>query len=341
MDDLAWKRLTTHFPRVPRGMRIEHTTRPTPAGAPIDAHARPILACAFSPDSRSVAVSGGGMIPGAVDVRVLDVASRELRTICGGHVMGVFDLAWDARTGLLASASHDYSVILWDVARSDAIFVVGGEDDYRSRSHVRFTGPELVIADGETFGDARGGLTVVDLERGEVRVVHEVADGHGIGALDVAGERIVIGDADPHGSSTTGALTCLDLAGAVRWRITPGVRIDDVASIGDRLVAIAHDAAYHAELLVFEPDGAIHTRRALTSDIVTTRLAVLGDRVAIACGARLEICVGPDLAVERAMDLGAAACSVAWSPDGAWIAIGTQKKQLRLFDALSGAEHLG
>jgi WD40 repeat protein len=33
-------------------------------------------------------------------------------------------------------------------------------------------------------------------------------------------------------------------------------------------------------------------------------------------------------------------CSVAWSPDGRWIAVGTLQQTVRLFEATTGTEHL-
>jgi hypothetical protein len=65
--------------------------------------------------------------------------------------MGVFDLTFDPGTGLLASASHDYSVVLWDLERNDAIALVADPDAGISRSAARFIGGSVIVADGMTF----------------------------------------------------------------------------------------------------------------------------------------------------------------------------------------------
>src|SRR5262249_42714641 len=107
MDDLAWRRLCQRFPRVPSKFRVEQARERAEPGQPLQGGSRPVIALAFSPDATTLAASGGGLIPGAVDIRVFDVPSRELRKICHYHCMGVFNLAFDPATGLLASASHD------------------------------------------------------------------------------------------------------------------------------------------------------------------------------------------------------------------------------------------
>jgi WD40 repeat protein len=125
MHDLRWRKLCRQFPYVPRNFRIERVQQRMDTGRPFRSGSRPPIALAFSPDASSIAVAGGGLIPGAAEIRVFDVASRELRKICHYHRMGVFDLAFDPDTALLASASHDYSVVLWDFDREDAIALVG------------------------------------------------------------------------------------------------------------------------------------------------------------------------------------------------------------------------
>lgn len=154
-------------------------------GRPLQGGSRPVIALAFSSDGTTLAASGGGLIPGAVDIRVFDVPSRELRKICHYHSMGVFNLAFDPGTGLLASASHDYSVVLWELERSDAIFLVGGPDAGISRTAAKFVGTQVVIADGMTFAGARATLTRADLTSGDFQILFELDEGLGIDHLEV------------------------------------------------------------------------------------------------------------------------------------------------------------
>jgi WD40 repeat protein len=66
-------------------------------------------ALAFSPDGRTLAVSGGPR------VFVWDVPGRRLRGRIAGHANQVNAVAFAPTGGLLATASHDGSVRFWDV----------------------------------------------------------------------------------------------------------------------------------------------------------------------------------------------------------------------------------
>jgi WD40 repeat protein len=61
----------------------------------------------------------------------------------------------------------------------------------------------------------------------------------------------------------------------------------------------------------------------------------------VAYGHGVEVCRIKSLKPQLKLRLGdERACSVAWSPDGAWIAVGTLERTVRLFDAATGKEHL-
>lgn len=72
-------------------------------------------AVAWSPDSRIVA-SGGYH-----DVCLWDVATGKLRARLSGHTNQIYSMAWSAASGLLASASSDGTVRLWDVRQNQAV----------------------------------------------------------------------------------------------------------------------------------------------------------------------------------------------------------------------------
>lgn len=72
-------------------------------------------AVAWSPDSRIVA-SGGYH-----DVCLWDVATGTLRARLTGHTNQVYSLAWSAPSALLASASSDGTIRLWDARQSQAV----------------------------------------------------------------------------------------------------------------------------------------------------------------------------------------------------------------------------
>ena len=72
-------------------------------------------AVAWSPDSQVVA-SGG-----YPDICLWDVATGRLRARLSGHTNQIYSMAWSSASGLLASASSDGSVRVWDGRQSQAL----------------------------------------------------------------------------------------------------------------------------------------------------------------------------------------------------------------------------
>jgi WD40 repeat protein len=345
MDDSAWQQLCEQFPLAPADFRIERAEQRTKPGRPLQGGNRPVIALAFSPDSTSLAASGGGLIPGAADICVFDVASRELRNICRYHCMGVFNLAFDPRTGLLASASHDYSVVLWALERDDAIFVVGGPDAGISRNAARFIGTRIIIADGMTFAGERATLTTIDLATRNIRVLFELDGDLGIGRLAVLPqEELLIAAIDDQRLPGPAEIRCVTLDGTERARFQLEVSLYDLAALDARtLVATGSFGGGETEVLVLDAASRqVRARRTLGPEIgANVAGSPGGDRVAVAYDRGVEICRLKSLEPELQLTLADEhACSVAWSPDGAWIAVGTLERTVRLFEAKTGAEHL-
>jgi WD40 repeat protein len=343
MDDVAWKRLTAQFPEVPAKFRMEVVAERAPAGTPIVAHERPVIALAFSPDSRTVAVSGGGMIPGAATIRVFDVESRTLTRICHAHVMGVFSLAFDPRTGLLASASHDYSVILWELERREAIFLVGEPDGGISRSSVAFVDAHVVVGDGMTFGGEQACLHTIDLATGERTTLFELDGDRGIAHLTRVPEGLIVAVREMW-SRAPPELRVVAQDGAVITSTVLPRSIYELAAVDARRVIVAEeDADGNTELFVVDALSGVRTASRVLGDEIGASIAVSpsGDRIAVGYADRIEVCDATTLAARAQLPVGATVCSVAWSPDGRWIATGTIGKTLHLFDAASGREHLG
>jgi WD40 repeat protein/serine/threonine protein kinase len=76
------------------------------------AHAGPLEALAFSPDGRWLASVSGS----TAEVRLWDAHSRQLRLELTGHRLGCRHIAFNSAGTQLASAGHDGTVRLWDVA---------------------------------------------------------------------------------------------------------------------------------------------------------------------------------------------------------------------------------
>jgi len=244
------------------------------------------------------------------------------------HSMGVFALAFDPRTGLLASASHDYSVILWDFERRDAVFVLGGPDARVSRRALAFAGTQLLVADGMTWRDVRATLTAIDLESGEAQILMRLDKDLGIGAMAVSDE-IAVAIYDPRGGFGHG-IRLLHPDGRERLRIEPQLSVQEMSLLPNLLVATVATEGGGTELVVF--DRARGARRAsrVLGEVLGACVSAQGDELVVAYGNAVEVCEVATLAPRRRIELGSEeACSVAWSHG--CIAVGTAQKTLRLF----------
>jgi WD40 repeat protein len=345
MDDLSWQKLCTQFPQVPADFRVERMQQQAKPGRPLQGGNRPVISLAFSPDATMLAASGGGLIPGPADIRVFNVASRELRKVCHYHCMGVFNLTFDPSTALLASTSHDYSVVLWELDRNDAIFLVGGPDCGISRTAAEFVGSQVVVADGMTFADSRAALATFDLATGKIQTLFELDGDLGISKLVVLPEHeLLVAAIDSQRSTGCLEMRCVTIDGTERARYPLEMSLYDLAAADSgTLVSTGTFDGETTEILAFEAvSGRLKARRPLGPQIgayVATSPA--RDHFAVAYDRGVEVCSLMSLRPELRLKLGdERPCSVTWSPDGAWIAVGTHERTVRLFDAANGVEHL-
>jgi WD40 repeat protein len=345
MDDLGWRSLCARFPQVPANFRIEHVRQRAQPGRPLRGGNRPVIALAFSPDAASLAACGGGAIPGAVDIRIFEIASRELRKTCHYHCMGVFNLTFDPRSGLLASASHDYSVVLWDLGRDDAIFLVGGLDAGISRNAAGFVGTRVIVADGMTFSGERASLTSFDMATGDIRTLFQLDGDLGVSSLVVLPEEeLLIAAIDNQHFPGCPEIRCLTIDGTERARCQLATNLYDLAAVDARTLVVTGsvDDGQTEILIVDAESGQTKARRNLGPEIgAYVASSPARDRIAVAYDHSVQICGLQSLQPERQLPLAdERACSVAWSPDGAWIAVGTHERTVRLFEAATGREHL-
>jgi len=116
----VWKRLTHEYPRQPASWKFVDGDETE--GSYV--HSSPVLAMSFSPDDSVLAIAGGGFLPRSdPTIRLIDSTTLKNTRTLMGHVHGIHDISFDRETGILASASHDYSVCLWNLSADDVIFL--------------------------------------------------------------------------------------------------------------------------------------------------------------------------------------------------------------------------
>lgn len=175
-----WKRLCRSFERIPAGWKVIAGDQTEGAYR----HGTSILGLSFSPDDSALALAGGGCLPG-VDgsVRLVDVATRKNVKTLRAHVHGVHDVSFDPQTGILASASYDYAVHLWNLEANDVIFLVGEDDKTKGYSRFARTGSLLAIGEYAHYGGPHS-LYVYDLQA--QKKVFEIAMPDELGVTSVA-----------------------------------------------------------------------------------------------------------------------------------------------------------
>ncbi len=329
----SWEQLCKSFPQVPRGFEV---TKPGKGG--LGSYERPVIALDFSPDSRFVALSGGGRIPGPATIRVCDAKDGSTRYVCSYHSMGVFDVSYDPGTGLLASASHDYAVVVWNPRRADAIFVVGGPWACVSRSSVRFFGGSLYVGDGMTWEDNRACLTAHDLATGEATPLVEFDEGDGVSRMCCAPDRtalVVAADAQRGSHDNTHILVFSEDHTQQARLVIPHVTFALTALRENRIAMVVSPTGEDFELRVVDAmTGEVERRQRLGSDIGgSLQRSPDGRRILLGYGSSLRVLDSVSLEEHAAYETVDTCTSVAWSPDGKKLAAGTRSGTLELFAA--------
>jgi len=155
-----WKRLCQSFRLAPAQWEV--TDGDETEGS--YRHGTSVLGLSFSPDDSILALAGGGCIPGVdSSIRLIDVTTKKNVRTLHAHVCGVHDVSFDPQTSILASASFDYTVHLWNLEKEDVIFL-RGEDD-KTKGYSRFTRDGSLLAIGEyDYYEAPHSFYVYDLK---------------------------------------------------------------------------------------------------------------------------------------------------------------------------------
>lgn len=180
MFQKLWERICSSFQLVPANWQFadgdEHD------GAYV--HSTSVLGLSFSPDDSLLALAGGGCLPGADgSVRIIDVATRGNTRTLFSHSHGIHDVSFDPSTGILASASFDYSVNLWNLLSEDVIFLRG--EDAKTKGFSKFTASGSLLAIGEyAYYDPPHSVYLYDLSK--QKNVLEMALPNGLGVSSLA-----------------------------------------------------------------------------------------------------------------------------------------------------------
>jgi WD40 repeat protein len=93
--------------------------------SPIESNMRVIVALAFSPDNKTLAVGGVSLSDSDTPIRMWDVATGKEGTPLKGHTSRLSHLAFCPGTNILASASADKTVRFWDTTTNKQISSIG------------------------------------------------------------------------------------------------------------------------------------------------------------------------------------------------------------------------
>jgi WD40 repeat protein len=253
-----WKLLCNAFPYIPKPWEITVGDETEEAYQ----HGTSILGLSFSPDDSLLALAGGGCIP-HVDgsIRLIDVATRKNVRTLRAHVCGVHDVSFDLQSGLLATASYDYAVHLWNLDAGDVIALLGSDD--KTKGYSKFTREGSLLAIGEyAYYDGPHSIHLYDLKSQKKVFEYALPDEMGVGAMALSADSkylaVVACDRD---ETTKPRLLVVQLGPftvqVVKEHVFEGFQFFDLAFVGgnDRLVGgICDDSSGDFESGLIEID---------------------------------------------------------------------------------------
>jgi len=336
--DQFWEALIEKFPRQIENWSMEDGTEPGPRMT----HGTSVLACVFSPDGSLIAGAGGGCLPGCDgSIRIWDSKTGKEEQVCRGHICGIYDLAFDPLTGILASASEDYSVVLWNLEQRDTISLAGGPPVVKG--HVAFAGtvPRIAIGEVMCYEEEECCVYVIDLNTG-MEIFRKLAGYDkciGSMAFSSGGNHIVFSTEEIDGSEDS-ILWCYDLvkSEAIWQRELRDTNVMDlVYHGGDGLIVASLSlgsipADYGCGLRVLDPRSGetCGEMTEMSEEVPVLVIATSPMEDLIVCvmhDGRVELRNIPDLELVKNLPKlswkePARACSAQFSPNGRTIIIG-------------------
>ena len=215
--DAYWRRLSQVFPRVPQELDIETGG----ADGPDMKIPTSPLALQFSQDGEHIIAAGGGRLSGCDStIRVFDADEGHEMLLCRGHIHGIYSLAVDPHSGFVASASEDFSVILWNLEERDAIFLTGGEPIVKGDVAFAAEKRRIAIGEKEAYEDHVNSAFVLDLDSGREVFRQKLTNRQEVASLafSVSGDTLVVAVHNYQGSPSGTELFCWDLSDTARKR---------------------------------------------------------------------------------------------------------------------------
>jgi WD40 repeat protein len=294
----------------------------------------PVLAAAFSPDGRYLALASGKII-------LYELTNEPAKRLLFGHGYHVRSLAFHPNRPLLASASGDNSLRLWNLDSGEAEKVLLQVQAGGQPHGLAFSADGTLLAVGHSgysnYGPSDHGLRLLEVASGEFR---RPLGGHHhnipCAAFDPAGLLLASGD--------VGGVVTVHV-------VATGQELQRWSQEGDRVVAVRFITPGY-RLLMMHTSGQLRVGDCLSGEIVAqtktannpTSFAVAPaqNRVAVACDyTTIQFFSLPDLALIATNQARiAGACALAFSSDGRLLASAGEERQAILWDGTTGAKVL-